>query len=126
MTVWLAEPTPLAPGDIRREGEDLVWTSADETVTITGAAAAASGVLPARTRLVLRRAIDGAIPPARTTPALAAAWREVAGDPGAAIGVPAETPVDDDVLARRHEVLAEVQEHYYAAPRASSAGGANT
>jgi 4-aminobutyrate aminotransferase-like enzyme/Ser/Thr protein kinase RdoA (MazF antagonist) len=116
VTVWLAQPTPLAPGDTRRDGDDLVWTSGRETVTITGAVDPASRVLPARTRLVLRRGIDQSTPPARTTPALAAAWRETAGDPGVAIGVPAAAAVVDDLLERRHEVLAEVQEHYYAAP----------
>ncbi|WP_150953327.1 aminotransferase [Microbacterium testaceum] len=116
VAVWLAEPTPLAPGETHRSGDDLVWTSGRDSVTITGPVDPASGVLPARTPLVVRRGIDGATPPMRATPALAAAWREVAGDPGAALGVPAAAPIDDDVLERRHEVLAEVQEHYYAAP----------
>ncbi|KQR26146.1 aminotransferase [Microbacterium sp. Leaf151] len=116
VTVWLAQSTSLAPGDTRRDGDALVWTSGRETVTITGVTDPASSVLPARTRLVLRRGIDRSTPPARTSPALAAAWRETAGDPGVAIGAPAAAPVVDDVLARRHEVLAEVQEHYYAAP----------
>jgi 4-aminobutyrate aminotransferase-like enzyme/Ser/Thr protein kinase RdoA (MazF antagonist) len=116
VTVWLAEPTPLAPGAIRRDGDDLVWTSGRETVTITGSIDPASSILPARTRLSLRRGVDGTTPPERVTPALAAAWREAAGDPGAAIGAPAAAPAVDDVLDRRHQVLAEVQEHYYAAP----------
>lgn len=116
MAVWLAEPTPLAPGDTHRDGDDLVWTSGRGSVTITGPVDAASGVLPARTRLVVRRGLDGVTPPERVTPLLAAAWREGAGDPGAAIGVPAAAAVADDVLTRRHEVLAEVQEHYYSAP----------
>ncbi len=115
-TVWLAEPTPLSPGATRRDGDALVWTSGRETVTITGVSDPASLVLPARTRVVLRRGLDGTFPPERVTPALAAAWRETAGDPGAAIGAPAPAPLVDDVLARRHRVLAEVQEHYYAAP----------
>jgi 4-aminobutyrate aminotransferase-like enzyme/Ser/Thr protein kinase RdoA (MazF antagonist) len=116
VTVWLAEPTPLAPGATRRDGDDLVWTSGRETVTITGSIDPASSILPARTRLSLRRGFDGTTPPERVTPALAAAWREAAGDPGAAIGAPAAAPAVDDVLDRRHRVLAEVQEHYYAAP----------
>jgi 4-aminobutyrate aminotransferase-like enzyme/Ser/Thr protein kinase RdoA (MazF antagonist) len=116
VTVWLAEPTPLAPGATRRDGDDLVWTSGRETVTITGSIDPASSILPARTRLSLRRGLDGTTPPERVTPALAAAWREAAGDPGAAIGIPAAAPAVDDVLDRRHRVLAEVQEHYYATP----------
>ncbi|AOX45890.1 aminotransferase class III-fold pyridoxal phosphate-dependent enzyme [Microbacterium sp. BH-3-3-3] len=102
--VWLAEPAIL-DGDAR------------ETLAIDGVPdGTASGTLPARTRVSIRRTLDGLVPPLRTTRALADAWREVAGDPGAVIGVPAATPTPDDLLARRHEVLAEVQEHYYAAP----------
>ena len=96
--VWLAAP---ADAD-----DALVWTVGAESVT----------TLPARTRLSARRPLDAHVPPRRTTRALADAWREVAGDPGAVIGVPAAAPTPDDLLARRHEVLAEVQEHYYAAP----------
>ncbi len=97
------------------------------TLAIGGVPAdAASGTLPARTRLSMRRSLDGLVPPSRTTRALADAWREVAGDPGAALDLPSPATETDDVLERRHEVLAEVQEHYYAALPASSAGGANT
>ncbi len=96
--VWLANP---ADAD-----DALVWTVGAESVT----------TLPARTRLSARRPLDAHVPPRRTTRALADAWREVAGDPGAVIGVPAAAPTPDDLLARRHEVLAEVHEHYYAAP----------
>lgn len=117
VTVWLAEPTPLAPGDIRADGDTLTWSSGEETVLVSGVpAGSASGMLPARTRLVVRRGRGAAVPPPRVSPTLARAWREVAGDPGAAIGVPAAPPVADDVLARRHGVLAEAQEHYYTAP----------
>ncbi|HWU46814.1 MAG TPA: aminotransferase [Humibacter sp.] len=117
VTMWLAEPAPLdaATGSVTQTDAALTWASGDECVTITGITVA-SDELPSRTRLVVRRSTAEMIPPARTTPALAAAWREVAGDPGITIGVPAASPVTDDVLARRHEVLAEVQEHYYDAP----------
>ncbi|CAN3700871.1 Acetylornithine/succinyldiaminopimelate aminotransferase [Microbacterium sp. MM2322] len=117
VTLWLAEPTPLAPGEITVDGDTLTWTSGDETGIVSGMPEdSASGILPARTRLVVRRAADGAVPPARVSPALAAAWRNVVGDPGEALGMPTAIPADDDVLVRRHEVLAEVQEHYYSAP----------
>ncbi|PPI49182.1 aminotransferase [Rathayibacter tritici] len=116
VTVWLAESVSLSSADTHRDGDSVVWSSGGERVTITGDIDPASVVLPARTRLVLRRGVDGMTPPERVTPALAAAWREAAGDPGAAVGIPAAAPVADDVLARRHAVLADVQEHYYAAP----------
>lgn len=96
--VWLASPVEV--------DDSLVWTAGPQHLTS----------LPARTRLSARRPLDGLLPPTRTTPALADAWREVAGDPGAALGVPSPAPETDDVLERRHEVLAEVQEHYYATP----------
>ncbi|QHC75119.1 aminotransferase [Rathayibacter sp. VKM Ac-2805] len=114
--VWLAEPVSLASAGTRRDGGSTVLAAGGTEVTITGDVDLDSAVLPARTRLVLRRGAGGTVPPERVTPALAAAWREVVGDPGAAIGVPAAVPVADDVLARRHESVAEVQEHYYAAP----------
>lgn len=114
--VWLAEPL-LLDGDTRVDGDALIVTEDAEALTISGAAAAAaSGTLPARTRLSVRRSVDGLVPPPRTTRALADAWREVAGDPGAALGLPPTAPAHDDSLQRRHEVLAEVQEHYYGVP----------
>ncbi|MER7446075.1 aminotransferase [Microbacterium sp. NPDC097977] len=116
LLLWLAAPTRI-DGEAVVAGGTLTWTAGEEIVTISGASGdLASTVLPARTRLVLRRGVDGTMPSERATPALAAAWREVAGDPGAAIGVPTPAAADDDSLARRHEVLAEVQEHYYAVP----------
>ena len=102
--VWTAEP--LAPAV--DAASELVWTTADGQP--------AAGVLPARVRLSARRAFEGLVPPPRTTRALADAWREVAGDPGAVLGIPAPVPATDDSLHRRHEVLAEVQEHYYGTP----------
>ncbi|WP_295830442.1 aminotransferase class III-fold pyridoxal phosphate-dependent enzyme [uncultured Microbacterium sp.] len=98
--VWTAKP--LAPD------AQLVWSTAEGEP--------AAGVLPARVRLSARRAFQGLVPPPRTTRALADAWREVAGDPGAVLGIPAPVPATDDSLHRRHEVLAEVQEHYYGTP----------
>jgi len=127
-TLWLAHPTPLAAGSGRTTRTTGAWTWTDgvEVVTVTGALDGADGddgggeaVLPARTPLVVRRHRAGTgLPPARTTPRLARAWRAVTGDPGAAVGAPwpEAGSSDDDVLARRHRVLAEVQEHYYAAP----------
>ncbi|WP_285137739.1 aminotransferase [Microbacterium sp. lyk4-40-TSB-66] len=116
LLVWLAEPVTL-DAVAGTEGDARTLTSDAGTLTVDGVpAGTASGVLPARTRLSVRRLLDGHVPPPRTTRALADAWRELAGDPGAALGISAPHPETDDVLARRHEVLAEVQEHYYAAP----------
>ncbi|MFJ4037267.1 aminotransferase [Microbacterium sp. NPDC090007] len=116
LLVWLAEPAPLA--DVARIDDALRTVTVDAgTLTIAGIPAdAASEALPARTRLSLRRTVGAHVPPLRTSRALADAWRRVAGDPGAALGLPAAHADADDSLARRHAVLAEVQEHYYAAP----------
>ncbi len=123
VTVWLARPSPLGvgSGEVSQTAQSLRWTSTGGTVTVTGELGNdGSGVLPARTRLLVQRCAAGQDqPPARVTPRLARAWRAVVGDPGAAIGVPSEGEREgtgDDVLRRRHRVLAEVQEHYYAAP----------
>ncbi|MCM3501324.1 aminotransferase [Microbacterium sp. P26] len=114
--VWLARPATHEPVTRDGHGSQIVTTDAG-TLTIDGVPAdAASGTLPARTRLSVRRSLDGLVPPLRTTRALADAWRGVAGDPGAALGLPSPATEADDVLERRHEVLAEVQEHYYAVP----------
>ncbi|AZS45291.1 2,2-dialkylglycine decarboxylase [Microbacterium oleivorans] len=116
LLLWLATPTRI-DGETVVMGGTLTGTFGEDIVTISAPSGdLASTVLPARTRLILRRGVEGMMPPERVTPALAAAWREVAGDPGAAIGMPSATAGDDDSLARRHEVLAEVQEHYYAVP----------
>jgi 4-aminobutyrate aminotransferase-like enzyme/Ser/Thr protein kinase RdoA (MazF antagonist) len=100
LLVWLAAPADAPEG--------LVWTLPD------GAPAGPS--LAARTRLSARRPLDDLTPPFRATRGLADAWREVAGDPGAVLGIPSPAPAADDTLHRRHAVLAEVQEHYYTAP----------
>lgn len=100
LLVWLATPVDATDG--------LVWT--------TGDGSAVDGILPARTRLSARSPLDGATPPLRVTRLFADAWRDVAGDPGAALGVPAAAPPTEDLLARRHAALADVQEHYYSAP----------
>ncbi|MGQ7298139.1 aminotransferase [Quadrisphaera sp. KR29] len=136
-TVWLARATPLTPGGgrVARARGSLTWTAGGGAVTVSGALGEDAGddgapggahVLPARTPLLVQRHPAGSTPPpARVTPRLARAWRAVVGDPGAALGLPSSPPpsspspaggAEDDVLARRHRVLAEVQEHYYGAP----------
>lgn len=137
-TVWLARPATLEGASAARGV--LTWTDGAEVVTVSsptgdlgeaGKVDQADGAcaLPARTRLLVQRHPAGTGAPApRATPALARAWHRVCGDPAAALGLPvtstALAPEDDhddehdgdDVLARRHRVLAEVQEHYYDAP----------
>ena len=55
--------------------------------------------------------------PLRVQPAYVAGWQTLAGDPGPSLGLPATVDdADDDTLALRERVLADVQEHYYARP----------
>ncbi|MCM3695105.1 aminotransferase [Microbacterium oleivorans] len=121
LLVWFREPVPIASGDgvaVHVTDGSLTWSSGTETLTISGLSPDESAaVLPPLTRLSIRRSRPGAMPPPlRVSPGMAAAWRHVAGDPGVAVGVQSESSVDDDSLSRRHERLAEVQEHYYAIP----------
>jgi 4-aminobutyrate aminotransferase-like enzyme len=108
----------LIDGAVEVRDGSLTWTSDGGTLTVSGVADdVPHGTLPARARLSVRRSRAGTPPPpTRASPLLAAAWRQIGGDPGAAIGVPAPAATADDSLIRRHEVLAEVQEHYYIAP----------
>lgn len=119
MTLWLAKPLDLARTDPAWTvgTGTLTWRCGDEVVTITGVPDSSDAVLPARTRLfVQRHAARDELPPPRVTAELAAAWREVTGDVSDALGMAAPVPPDDDTLARRYGVLAEVQEHYYDSP----------
>ncbi len=137
VTVWLAVPTILT-GDVTVEGESLVVHGDGEALVLSGEGVAAAvsamvdatgATLPAHTRILIQRRPQGAPPaPAMVTASLAPGWRAVLGDPAAALGLAAAHEPDNDpaatnnaadphaILARRERVLAEVQEHYYAAP----------
>ena len=56
--------------------------------------------------------------PHLTTAELARGWLALCRDPRPVLGLPdvAESHGDDDLLARRDESFAPVQEHYYAEP----------
>jgi len=120
LTVWLATPATV---DVPA-GERLVTTAHGFTVTsgehelrfhTTGSA---PGVLPARTPVEVQFVVAASDDvPLRVDPRYAAGWQILAGDPGPALGLAAATvDADDDTLALRDRVLAEVQEHYYADP----------
>jgi 4-aminobutyrate aminotransferase-like enzyme/Ser/Thr protein kinase RdoA (MazF antagonist) len=123
LTLWLARETPLVgQADATADGR-VVLRSGDHSVSFAGIPAdAAPGTLPARIAIQVRGPLGGETDaPDRVTAALAPAWRALLGDPAAALGIadavpPATGEADDDVLARRERVLAEVQEHYYARP----------
>lgn len=122
LTLWLAEDTTVTvPADGRLEPTDGGFTivTGEHAVRFTGIAGTPRdrGHLPARTAVdvQLTRADSGEVP-LLVQPAYAAGWQILAGDPGPTLGL-AETVVeDDDTLALRERVLADVQEHYYARP----------
>lgn len=132
VTLWLREPAAVA-GDVSVDGYTLVVRGDGESLVITGdgvvAGANATGaMLPARTRILIRRRPEGApLAPPLVEAAYAEGWRAVVGDAAAALGLaePAGNGGDGQhdaradaaaLLARRERALAEVQEHYYAAP----------
>ena len=121
LTLWLARETPLidAVETVTAGDGTLSVHSGDSSIAFSGIAAGTpSRTLPAGVPILVRgpgAALSAA--PVRVSAALAAGWRAVLGDPAAALGLPlAERADEDDVLARREHVLAEVQEHYYVRP----------
>lgn len=97
----LSGVTPVAtPGDRLRAGDLLADMSA--------ARWAQAHVQP----------VDAPSAPQLTTAELAKGWLSLSRDPRPLLGLPAwaETPRDDDLLARRDDSFAPVQEHYYARP----------
>ena len=135
--IWLRSATVLTVPD----GVDVLGAGAAGTESgirlRAGAAvlefafpAAAQGAetpeLPARMAIEVTLSIEGgteggtelpAPVPALIPAALLPGWRAVLGDPASALGVHERLPEPPkDVLERRDEVLADVQEHYYARP----------
>jgi 4-aminobutyrate aminotransferase-like enzyme len=76
------------------------------------------GQLPTRTPIDVQfTRADSSEVPLRVQSAYAVGWQTLAGDPGPSLGLPATVEeADDDTLALRERVLADVQEHYYARP----------
>jgi 4-aminobutyrate aminotransferase-like enzyme/Ser/Thr protein kinase RdoA (MazF antagonist) len=82
------------------------------------AAGEALAVVPAGHRAEVQVLAEGAPDaPALVRPEYAAGWLALAADPGPLLGLPT-VPIETDgaLLARRQAALADVQEHYYAAP----------
>lgn len=118
LTLWLAEDTAVAvPTDGRLVPTDDGFTivTGEHAVRFTGGD---RGQLPARTPIDVQfTRADSIEVPIRVQAAYAVGWQLLAGDPGPSLGLPAAVDeVDDDTLALRERVLADVQEHYYARP----------
>ncbi|SDN84998.1 4-aminobutyrate aminotransferase [Klenkia soli] len=130
--LWTSAPLELtAPwaGRVHRDGDALVVTGASHVLRVESADLAAGpevaagqplGTVPPRTRVRITVTTTPDVVPTFVTPELAAPWRGVVCDPAPLLGL---DTVDDDPHARARELqerrevsLAEVQEHYYAAP----------
>jgi 4-aminobutyrate aminotransferase-like enzyme/Ser/Thr protein kinase RdoA (MazF antagonist) len=123
LTLWLAEDTAVTvPVDSRLVPTDDGFTivTGEYAVRFTGIAGSARdrGQLPARTAIDVHfTRADSSEVPLRVQPAYVGGWQTLAGDPGPSLGLSATvTEADDDTLALRERVLADVQEHYYAHP----------
>ena len=123
LTLWLAEEATVAvPSDGRLVPTDDGFSivTGEHVVRFTGVAGTArdQGRLPARTPVDVQfTRADSSQVPLWVEPAYAVGWQTLAGDPGPSLGLPATVAeADDDTLALREGVLAEVQEHYYADP----------
>ncbi len=123
-TIWLARATALAV-EVKTAAPGILTVGSDNNpaVVFTGAAVGgepahgAARELPARTRITVRLASAAVEDVTDLVSAdLAAGWRDVVGDPHAALGLPAAPAADDDPLGRRERLLADVQEHYYVNP----------
>jgi 4-aminobutyrate aminotransferase-like enzyme/Ser/Thr protein kinase RdoA (MazF antagonist) len=121
-TVWFATPPTLLPGakvHVLDANRLTISACPDSVLTVTGVGiGAADHPLPARTRLFVQLDKRGSSDAPHLVPAaLAPGWASVLDDPAPAIGLAtAEHASESDALARRQAVVAEVQEHYYAAP----------
>ncbi|WP_284744872.1 aminotransferase [Amycolatopsis sp. RTGN1] len=96
-------------------GAETLWLTgslqdvATGTVTTGDVLGRATSVRVQVTRLAER-------PPFFVTPAMAEAWARVCPDPTPLVVPGGHEPTADDLLARRDQAFAPVQEHYYAEP----------
>jgi 4-aminobutyrate aminotransferase-like enzyme len=115
------------PGVLDHVGDDLVLRGEHYELTVAGADVTATGDVEAGAALAtaasdrwftvgIRPA--GAPPaPAFTTAELAPGWLALTRDPGPLLGLAAPEPAaQPDLLARRDDSFAKVQEHYYQRP----------
>ena len=129
--MWPAAAMELVapwPGEVTRSGDRLTLRAADYELTVTGAdGPEATGHVdagePLATAPVGRwtqlsvRPRGAPEPPAFTTAELAPGWLAVTRDPRPLLGLPSLPQTSaPDLLARRDNSFARVQEHYYEDP----------
>jgi 4-aminobutyrate aminotransferase-like enzyme/Ser/Thr protein kinase RdoA (MazF antagonist) len=128
VSLWPAESvTVTAPwsGDVVPADGEFTLRGAEYEVTVTGTAtggrveagAPLTTVAPDRWTTIAVRPVGAPVAPAFTTAELAPGWLALTRDPRPLLGLP-ELPdtTARDLLARRDQSFARVQEHYYADP----------
>jgi 4-aminobutyrate aminotransferase-like enzyme/Ser/Thr protein kinase RdoA (MazF antagonist) len=123
------EVTITAPwsGEVERVDNGFVLHSTDHEISVAGVELTATGPVDAGTPLataapgqwfaVAAKPVGAPPAPAFTTAELAPGWLALARDPAPLLGLPAASDsADRDLLARRDDSFAKVQEHYYADP----------
>lgn len=120
-TIWLGRPLEMSPDATLQASEGFLTLSThNESLVFTAPEiSAASMTLPVGVPLMVSRALPGFLSsvPAAVPAALAEGWRAVLGETLSAFAdEPLGTNDVDDTLELREQVLAEVQEHYYATP----------
>lgn len=127
ISLWPAESVPLvAPFDgeiVTRTADSVTFRGQDVELTVSGITAAtddgALGIAATGRWVELAvRPIGAPEAPALTTPALTPGWLALSRDPRPLLGLPAlaASTANGDLIARRDQSFAPVQEHYYRTP----------
>ncbi|WP_029114214.1 aminotransferase [Mycobacterium sp. URHB0044] len=130
ISLWPATAATVTapwPGVVEHLGDGLVLRGAGYELRVSGVDVAAAGDVGADAVLATASANRwfevgirpaGAPPaPAFTTAELAPGWLAVSRDPAPLLGLPLAEPASSrDLLARRDDSFAKVQEHYYRNP----------
>ncbi|BBY31382.1 aminotransferase [Mycolicibacterium sediminis] len=130
IALWAADDATITapwPGEVEQVPGGLVLRTADVEVSVAGVAVTATGAVAVGAALATATgghwfavaAKPAAAPPAPafTTTELAPGWLALAHDPAPLLGLAAAEPAPTrELLARRDESFAAVQEHYYADP----------
>ena len=130
ISLWPAHAVTLAApwaGDVIRHGDGVAVRGDGFVVTVSAADAVASGRVEAgapfatigedRWTTVTIQPIDAPEAPSFSPPDLAAGWLAVTRDPRPLLGLPAlGSSATRDLLSRRDNSFARVQEHYYRNP----------
>ncbi|WP_237572144.1 aminotransferase [Mycolicibacterium lacusdiani] len=114
-------------GEVERVDNGFVLHSTEHEVSVAGVEVTVTGSVDAGAPLataapgqwfaVAAKPVGAPPAPAFTTAELAPGWLALARDPAPLLGLPtASDSADRDLLARRDDSFAKVQEHYYADP----------